>query len=512
MNRVPLLTIATALVLAALLLEARRAGDTTPTSDTAVIESYALLAASGDLDVGAYSRYQWHHPGPLYFYLLAPFHQLGGTKTAALFAGAIAVNLVSAAMILAILWRRSDAVVVFTMSAALALFAWRSAEALASPWNPHIAVLPFAALVITAAAVVSGSPSLLPLVALCASLAAQSHVALLPAAVLVGAGAAGWLMVKQRSVRPLAWTAVVLVGVWALPFREELTSAPGNMTLLWKYFVTEPRAGQPFGIALSAWADMLTGVLRPDYYVAHGWKYVESPVKWAEALSLVEVAGLVGVTAHAWRTRRPFSFALGSALLAASGLALWSATRAEEPLFDHAVFWIAGIGVLNIGVLTGEGLSLALTAFRREPPRRALALAAAAGLAVTLVAAYLELKRQVALSLEPAAAQQSAAALADDIAPYLRAHGITRPVVRLDQDAWEVAAGVVLALQKRALPVAIEDDWAVMFSPAFADTGDERFAVAIVAPAEHLRLAGVPGNEVISSHDPVYAHLVRLKP
>ena len=512
MTRFPFLAIAAALVLVALVLEARRARDITPTSDTAVIESYALLAASGDLDVGAYSRYQWHHPGPLSFYLLVPFHQLAGTKTAALYAGAIAINLLSAAAILVVLWRRVDPLAVFAMSAALALFAWRSAEAMASPWNPHIAVLPFAALVVMAAAAVSGSPWLLPLVALSASLAAQSHVALLPSAAILGVGAVAWLLVTERNIRALAWTAIVLAAVWALPAREELTGAPGNITLLWRYFVAEPRAGQPFGIALSAWADMLTGVLRPDFCVAHGWKYVESPVKWAEALSLAELAGLAAVAAHGWRTRGTFTPALAATLLAASALALWSAARAEEPLFDHAVFWIAGIGVLNVGVLTGEGLRLAFTAAGRHPPRRTLAVAAAAGFAVTLGAAYLELKRQVALSLEAGGPKETAAALADDIAPYLRAHGITRPVVRLDQDAWEVAAGVVLALQKRDVPVAIEDDWVVMFSPAFADTGDERFSVAIVAPAEHLRLAGVPGNEVISSHGPVHAHLIRLRP
>lgn len=39
--------------------------------------------------------------------------------------------------------------------------------------------------------------------------------------------------------------------------------------------------------------------------------------------------------------------------MVASGVALWSATRIEDRVFDHDVFWMAGIGVLSLAV-TGE--------------------------------------------------------------------------------------------------------------------------------------------------------------
>ena len=52
---------------------ARGADRFTPTSDTAVIESYTLQASQGRLLLGPYSRFAWHHPGPFYFFLMAPF-------------------------------------------------------------------------------------------------------------------------------------------------------------------------------------------------------------------------------------------------------------------------------------------------------------------------------------------------------------------------------------------------------------------------------------------------------
>jgi hypothetical protein len=46
----------------------------------------------GALLVGPYSRFGWHHPGPLYFYLLAPWYWMSGLHTAGMQAGAFAIN------------------------------------------------------------------------------------------------------------------------------------------------------------------------------------------------------------------------------------------------------------------------------------------------------------------------------------------------------------------------------------------------------------------------------------
>src|SRR5258706_2457511 len=58
----------------ALLAYARQAAPYVPVGDLALIESYTIDASGGKLLVGAYSRFGWNHPGPAYFYLLAPFY------------------------------------------------------------------------------------------------------------------------------------------------------------------------------------------------------------------------------------------------------------------------------------------------------------------------------------------------------------------------------------------------------------------------------------------------------
>src|SRR5690606_31367994 len=95
---------------------------------------------------------------------------------------------------------------------------------------------------------------------------------------------------------------------------------------------------------------------------------------------------------------------------------------------------------------------------------------------------------------------------ADDLQAYLDANRIRRPLIRIDQDAWEVAAGVILDLQKRGRNVAVEEDWVVMFTPECRPLPDDDAELIVAAPAEHLRLMD-RGAALVSSHEPVFVHV-----
>ena len=93
------------------------AGLTTLVLDMLAVE---FLGSSGlALLVGPYSRFQWHHPGPLYFYLLAPFYEASGERPSGLSAGALALNLSCLLLIVGWLWQASGA-----RLAALSAAAW----------------------------------------------------------------------------------------------------------------------------------------------------------------------------------------------------------------------------------------------------------------------------------------------------------------------------------------------------------------------------------------------------
>src|SRR5262249_47432893 len=144
---------------------------------------------SGQLLEGPYSRFQWHHPGPMYFYLLAPFYGATGHRAAGLNAGAVAINLAALVAIIHAAAGAGSAPMAMGIAFGSTLYLWRAHAAIASAWNPHVVVLPVMAVVVLSGAVASGRLWLLPLVAAFASLAAQTHVALVPVSLLLGAGA-----------------------------------------------------------------------------------------------------------------------------------------------------------------------------------------------------------------------------------------------------------------------------------------------------------------------------------
>jgi 4-amino-4-deoxy-L-arabinose transferase-like glycosyltransferase len=130
----------------------------TTTADLAITELYTSVAAQGRLLVGPYSRFGWHHPGPLYFYLQAPVYALAGSAAAALFAGALALNLASFAILVWTLAREDKGALAALVPAAVLAFAWREPRLLASPWTAHVPVLPSIAFVVLCAAAAGRRP------------------------------------------------------------------------------------------------------------------------------------------------------------------------------------------------------------------------------------------------------------------------------------------------------------------------------------------------------------------
>ena len=100
-----------------------------------------MLASQGRLLLGPYSRFQWHHPGPLYFYAMAPFYALSGSRATGLNVGALMINVAGLALVTGMLRGRASARLTAAASAALALLVLRVPDLLVSPWNAHVPVV-----------------------------------------------------------------------------------------------------------------------------------------------------------------------------------------------------------------------------------------------------------------------------------------------------------------------------------------------------------------------------------
>src|SRR5439155_16698998 len=129
---------------------------------------------------------------------------------------------------------------------AATVLVWRVRDLVISAWNPNVVILPTMALVVACAALACGDGAALPIVIVLASFIVQSDVALVPvvaglcAASIGAAFATIWWanghQIRERSAR-LNVSAWLLAALWFLPAAEQVSHHPGNMTILWRFFV-----------------------------------------------------------------------------------------------------------------------------------------------------------------------------------------------------------------------------------------------------------------------------------
>ncbi len=362
--------------------------------DGAILELFTLHASRGQWALGPYSRFGWYHPGPFYIYLLVPFYVASGHHPLALTAGAIAINVAAFAIIVWTLCRHASGVMTLAVVGALVVYWLRVPSVVASDWNPHVLLLPYAAVLVCGAAVASGRLSMLPLLALLSTFITQTHVGLTPAALAIAGCAlmAGVLVSlradrrerlwQQLSLWPLSgqqllqqqllqqadvrvrrrslgkWvgvTAIVLFVAWLPPIYDEFAGT-GNIGKLLAFFGQKsmtPSRKDTFAV----WTGTLLQPLTSDFTAAGGGALPPMPrsamVGW---VAIGEVVLLAVVSLWAARRGRLVEAWLCRLSAIASVIAYVAIGRIRGGLVDHLTFWNTMTGMLNAAALLGVGL------------------------------------------------------------------------------------------------------------------------------------------------------------
>ena len=287
--------------------------------------------------VGAQSRFGWFHPGPLMFWLFAPFYRLFG-ETGLLVGEAIfnAAALVGALVVA----RRRGGLPLLALVAVMAALLSRAIGpgVLIEPWNPWIPLLPFLLYVLLAWSVAEQDWAALPWLVGIGSFVVQTHVGYAPAVVGLGGvgcalGVFGGLRARapqRQASHPVEettrwptrrWVLVALVvGVlmWLAPVVQQFTGSTGNLGDIIESFrhPTEPVAGWEIGF----------GVMGRELGVVGPWITGDDvgPSGFLETASTIPATLLILATAAlgalAWR--RGAKDAGRLAVLAVAGAAL----------------------------------------------------------------------------------------------------------------------------------------------------------------------------------------------
>ncbi len=500
----------------ALVAFARTIPAITTDGDFAVIELYTELASRGQLLLGPYSRFGWHHPGPLYFYLQAPLYVLSGHKAAALYGGALAMNVAAIATLAWVVARGSRGPLAALVTGACVLFAWRVPMFLASPWTAHVPVLPSITFMALCAAAVSGRAGLLPLTLAFGSVVAQTHLGFVPMVFTLSAATVAAVILDDRgrggSLRPiLTASGVVCVVLWLMPISEALTHNGGNAAALWQFFVTNAEPGPSLKEALSVWSYGLVGVLRPDFALPWGGHFVLRYLGWAIPCAIGQVLLLAAVARNDFKAGRRFEGCLAVSALAASVIGFAAVTRIRGDILDHEIFWLAAFGAINIAII-GSATLRAAAEVRILPGAARVAASMAAPIVCLLIGFSVGVRDLRSLTSFELRRRERATILAtyESVRAYLREQNLVKPLIRIDGPLWGHAAGVLLRLQQAGTSCAVQDESLPMFTDAFAATGGEDAVVSISGAGLHQELRARPGNRVLREAHPVYVDAIAV--
>jgi hypothetical protein len=502
--------------LVAVVAYGRQASAITAVSDIAVGELYTLLAAEGRQLLGPYSRFNWHHPGPLLFWIEAPFYRLSGYRTAALYSGALAINLTALATLAWVVAREDRRLAALVTGASL-LFAWHIPTLFANPWNALVPALSSLTFVVLCAAVANGRIGLLPLMVVFGSFITQTHLGYAP---LVGvlspvSLAIGLPVYRSRTGRPL-WPHVVAsswlaLGLWLFPIAEQLSQEQGNVTRLWRFFGAETAPGVPFGDAYANWAFMIVGVLRPDD-IPYGGHFAPTHLVWGMPLAGVEMAMLLAVALRAFRTSRTFMASLAVTMFVASMVGLWSITRIREDVLAYHIFWLAGVGAINAAVI----VAAVIQAFEeRFSPHwifdgRLASLVCAVTIGAGVWLGVRDLRHLTGRERDQRRTVETVDSIYRSVREYLNFHQLNKPLLRVDNRFYDLGAATLVRLRKAGVQVAVDDDWVWMYTDTFRVSGDEDAVVSIATPATHPALIARPGNVVLLDRDPVFVDALAI--
>ena len=300
---------------------------------------------------------QGSHPGPWSFYLVAPFYRLAGATAWGMQLGSVMVNATAFVGVIAV-GRRLAGTAGALSSAVVVAVAIRGfgLNVLTHPWNPYFPLAVWLLLLVCAWAVLAGDHRLAVVVAVCASVAAQTHVPYLLSCLSVSLlvlGALVWrwttsvgddrAAVRRSTLIALGATLVL----WIPPLIDQWRRDPGNLTMLYRHFTgepSEPLVSVPVGVKVflrhldvfdAAWASLT----RADGFVYRSGMPVPPGADGSAVLGGIVLLAWIGSAVMAFRVRHRLLNALNAVLATALAAGLVSMLRIFGKVWFYLTLW-----------------------------------------------------------------------------------------------------------------------------------------------------------------------------
>lgn len=464
--------------------------------------------------LGPYSRFGWSHPGPSWFYLLAPFFKLLGGTDASLVAANIVVQGLFAVAVVVAVHRRRRPTLTLAGAAVVALYVARMPDRFfVYVWNPLALMLAAALLLVLAVRARQGRWTDLLLLVITGSYLVQTHLGTGPLVGAVGACAVvafaiGWRTrrrstsskFERREVIATAALGVVLIAMWVPPVYQQLTAPHaqgGNLGDVLHFALHQGSASHPLHQAVVATGRLL--VMMPYGWDTGPYEMHVNALSAAVALGLAGQALVsLGLVAGGRRWRSPGAMWTGVVTFVALLAGFASARNASGVLYWYLLTWITvipAVTLVGVAVLvcdppsTGEASAgIRARVVRSRQPLIALAVV----LAVCVVIAGVRLSRGVDyLPNSPGVGAASSAVQA-----ALRGEKPTTIKVDIQTpELWTVAAGVANELAAGGWKIRVGPQSATLFGADRVEPGPGRTDLTVVR-SDDPRVAQLVGGGV----------------
>jgi hypothetical protein len=496
-----------------------------PWGDDALLEARVREVGHHLVLLGPYSRFQWHHPGPALFYVLAVPYRLLGSRSFALNVGALLIAAASIALIGWLVWRRLGATAVWWTSAVIGLYLWAlGPDVLRTPWNPWITILPLLALVMLVWSTLGCSFSAYPVAAALGTFLVQSHVgfgALVGVLLVIGGVAVlahGWrrrsdTFQRRRLLFAVLGTVAVLAVMWAPPVYQQVRDEPGNISELRRFF-DETKPDHTLDDGLTATLHEAGALPEQVATLETANTHEDAPGSWA---GYVTLAAFVAAAAVALRRRVWPAVQLFGLVLAAAAAAAWSTGRIVGPIYDYLELWTS-----IVGVAAWIGVGITFLARPKEPapvaepeqdaPRSPARAPVTVLIVVVLAFALINTWSAVSSGAPAPWGPPSVGVLSRELVNTLPDPDEGPVLVRLaGDDTWPPAAGVLLQLERDGYSTRVEPDIAWLLGERRALKADDRPAavVTIANRAEARKLRRDPGQREVASGYGYFAFVER---
>ena len=468
-------------------------------------------AAPTPRSLGPGHGFDWDHPGPLLFWLVAPFTWVFGPMGALIGVGvANAAALVGSLVVARRRGGREATILVAVVL--LALCAGLGNDLLIDVWNPWVAVLPFFTYMLMAWSIADLDLRVLPYMVVVGTFAVQAHVGY--AALVVGIGAcagllAWWSATTRASAtgpvgaqprvtgvrRTVLISVAVGVGLWLPPIIQQITGDHGNLGELVAYALdpVEPFAGWP-----TAWGIMGTELGFPGAWLAGGDDgfFGTATSSAVPALMLVLLTAVLGWAA----TRRgvPSAGRLATLAILATGLGVVSTARITGPIWNYVMRWWWVIAAVM-------WLSVAWSTWSLVRQTRARTVIVGASLAVGAILSITLAWRGTSVRLPEELHAAAVAELRDELDQSLD-RDVRYLLEWVDRRGWGgVGQGLFLDLRRRGFSVSVPESESPAFDPWHIARADQVDARVLVFGSEDLLSGALPPPDatLVAQHDPL---------